>query len=522
MKKVGIYIRKSRDTKNEKSIKEQRLLGQEFCNENNYNSIIYNDDIVSGAGDTEKRPQYEQMLIDIEEDRLYGIYIWNTDRIARDEIAWHYLAKLLRDKNVYLFDNGVQIDLTDSNTILFYGVKSSMDAHFSRITSKKIKSVLHRNASEGKFSGILKYGYSRSKDGTTIINESEAEIVKEIFQLCIDGNGFKGIAEILNDKKIPTRYNQIGGNYEYDENKHGTKKNILKKSKSDAQWSSAVIGKILRSKNYIGERKYGGKIYKIPTIISKTQFNKAQKQIDNRKNKSGKKNNKFLLNDVLICSKCGKRYTGRKINKHSYYRCASLIKKGGSCGSSGLRMNILDTLIWRYFCSENYLIEHIKKNKMDELNQPTKESLTDQLTKLKKELITKTTERNNVTKYLIQDILNEKDAQSQLTRIKKEENDIDIKIEQVTEKLTKLSNIKEDKEQLKNEMKGFKTDTPFIDKKAIIDKHLEEIEIIDENEKELFTVILKFKIFNHISNITYQQLPNDEFNIKTMTIANRQ
>src|SRR5690606_12076527 len=120
-------------------------------------------------------------------------------------------------------------------------------------------------------------------------------------------------------------------------NLHGTKKNLITKSKKDAKWTSAVVGKILRSRNYIGEKMYQDKILKVHKIITLSTFDKAQERIEKRKNKSGKNNiDKYLLNNLTICSNCGKRYTGRKVNTNQYYRCASLIVKGGSCGSRGI------------------------------------------------------------------------------------------------------------------------------------------------------------------------------------------
>lgn len=494
MNNLGVYIRKSRDSEKQKSLKEQLLLGTEFCNENNFNPIIYNDGIVSGAGSTNKRPQYEKMLVDIANGKLYGIYIWNTDRTARDEIAWHTLANLLKIHNVFLYDNGNKADFSDENTLLFYTIKSGMDAYFSRVTSTKIKAVLKRNASEGRFSGILKYGYKRDENGVTVVDKEEAEVVKKMFELCINGKGYTAIKEYLDKNNIPTRYNQIGGTYKKDSNLHGNLSNVTTREKKSAKWSTPVIGKILRSRNYIGEKTYKDKIIKIPKIISLTTFDKAQERINKRKNKSGKISyNRYLLNNILLCTNCDKRYTGRKVGKYEYYRCASRIKKGESCGSNGIKLEYLDTLIWNYLFLEDNLINALYINYNQSIEQP-KTTIEKDIDALNNSLKAKEKEIANVTKYLIQEIITESEANTQLKRIRREITDIELRIEQKTETLNRVVDLKDEIKTYEDEIENIRLSSSFDEKKKIIEKHLKVIKII--NIDGYFTIDIVFKSFH--------------------------
>jgi DNA invertase Pin-like site-specific DNA recombinase len=491
MTNIGIYIRKSRESKTQNSLKEQRLLGIEFC-KNKYNPIFYDDGIVSGAGSADKRPEFTRMKEDIAEGKLYGIYVWNSDRAARDEIAWSELANLLRDNNVLLFDNGAKADFNDNNTLLLYGMKSTMDAHFTRVTSTKIKAVLKRKANEGKFGGILKYGYKRKKNGKIKINIEEAEVVRTIFQLCIDGNGFKGIADHLNDNNIPTSYNKIGGSYKKDKNLHGNKSNVSTMDKTDAKWVSSVVGKILRSRNYIGEKTYNDEIKEIPRILDLKTFNKAQEQIDKRKNKHGKKSfKKYLLNDILICGNCGKRYTGRKVNKHIYYRCASLIIRGGSCGSAGIRLDYLDNLVWDYFFRNTNLLQSLYNTLKNDNNTTSKKSIQKKIQTFKTTLKSKEKEKANVTKFLLQETLNEDEASQELTRLRKEITDTTLLLEREQESLINLNETANQIEDLKTEIQTLHQKTSFNQKKELIEKYLKEITVI--NTDGYFTIDLTFK-----------------------------
>lgn len=501
MKVIGIYIRKSRDSKNQKSLKEQQLLGLEFCKVNGYKAVIYNDGIVSGTS-TENRPQYNQMLKDIADGKLYAIYLWNSDRVARDEIAWHTLANLLKENNTYLFDNGNKADFSNENTLLFYTIKSGMDAYFARVTSTKIKAVLKRNANEGKFSGILKFGYKRDKHGKTIIDKKEADIVKQIFQLSIDGKGYKAIADYLNDKNIPTRYNQLGGTYSKDRNLHGKQADKFSRDKSNAKWVSAVVGHILTSRNYIGEKMYNGKLIEIPSIISLSTFTTANERIQGRKNKHGKKSfKKYLLNDVLICGNCGKRYTGRKVNNHIYYRCASRIIKGGSCGSGGVRLDYLDNLIWDYFFNDDYLLTKLIGYNHQTDNQPREKEIEAKIKQLTTDLIRKEKELNNVTRYLLEDIIKADEADNQLKRIRTAINDIQLQLQRNNETLSKLTTSTNEIKDFQREIKALKINTPFDEKKQLIEKHINEIDII--NLDGYFTVNIHLKSLNYTERFLF-------------------
>lgn len=207
MRKLGIYIRKSRDKENEKSLKEQRLLGEEFAKKNKFAPKYYDEGIISGTLDKEQRPEFNKLLKDIKSKSLDGVYIWNTDRLAREEGAWNEIAKAFKESKVMLYDNGVKTDLTNDNTYLFYHIKAGMDAHFAKVTSSKIRAVLHRNVSEGRTrGGIMAYGFTKDSNNYVIIDKDEAEIVKEIYSLSLNGKGTRSIATILNDRGIKTRY----------------------------------------------------------------------------------------------------------------------------------------------------------------------------------------------------------------------------------------------------------------------------------------------------------------------------
>lgn len=71
---LAIYCRISVNRPNQKSIKEQELLGIEFAKLNNLDFEIYSDEGLSGSGKSENRPEFERMLNEIGETRKISFF----------------------------------------------------------------------------------------------------------------------------------------------------------------------------------------------------------------------------------------------------------------------------------------------------------------------------------------------------------------------------------------------------------------------------------------------------------------
>ncbi|NQZ44798.1 MAG: recombinase family protein [Flavobacteriaceae bacterium] len=337
---LAIYVRKSRERKKEKSIKEQKLLGQEFAIENNIDFEFYDDGIISGQKGKAERKRFSELLKDIESNKITGVYIWDSSRLARNEIAWHTFADLLRDKGTLLYDNGVPADFRDENTYLFYTIKAGMDAHFARVTAKKIKTVLKRNATEGIPHGLLPYGYIKSENDKWQIDENEAEVIKSIFDLYEKGYGYIRIAKHLNEMGIDTRYN--------------------------IEWTPATIRYMIYNTTYSGRAKYNDLEIKVPSIIDKKRQQKIIASIGSRYKKPGPKSKKYLLNEISFCKKCGTRYTISQRTRHTHYRCLSEVNRGvPKCFSRAVRAELLDKLIFENVLLGRDLYEHAKSSYME-------------------------------------------------------------------------------------------------------------------------------------------------------------
>lgn len=485
---LAIYLRKSRERKNEKSLKEQRLLGIEFAQSNDMEYHLYDEGIVSGTGSKE-RPQFKKLIADIEKGKVTGLFVWETSRLARDEGAWNELAKLLRSNGILLYDNGVEVDFNEENNFLFYTIKSGMDAHFARVTAKKIKAVLNRNAKEGKVNGLQAYGYFLDDNGRPQIDGEQAEVVRKIFEMYLDGKGHVAIADYLNEQGIAKR-------------KRKTKK-------KEEKWSYATVRSMLLNETYTGKGKYNDIEIKYPVIVEKKVFDKA-KSIRKGKGRLGKRTSKLILSNVLVCGVCGERYAPELRKDKQYYSCSSRYLDGmDKCGNGQVRGEYLDTIIFL-----GALLNNIYNKVADEFKQGGNSELKRELKNKKEYIEGKISDLHEENKrnyaaytkgFAPLELFGEQQKEIEKSILKNEDE-----LESVKEYLDKISqserllvDIDKDLGQSKfmnknlNLLENMKaiSKIPMEEKKKMVDKYIKSITVISKQQsKEPIIAEVDFKL----------------------------
>jgi site-specific DNA recombinase len=118
----------------------------------------------------------------------------------------------------------------------FYGdMMSLINNLFTKITAKKIKSVLKRNAESNKVHAFIPYGYTKDVENKLIIDNDESEIVKKIYEWSLNGIGVNSIANKLNDLKVKTAYNKLDGTLTV-KNKYTGELTVKNKSENCLEW----------------------------------------------------------------------------------------------------------------------------------------------------------------------------------------------------------------------------------------------------------------------------------------------
>ena len=341
--RVGLYIRLSRedgDKEESSSVTNQREILKRYVSEQPNFFIVkeYVDDGWTGANFD--RPKFKEMIADIEAGIIDTVIIKDLSRLGRERLGvGHYTEIYFPEHNVRyiaLLDNiDTYFDAGMNDMAPFKGVINDM---YVRDISKKIRSSLIERKKAGNFLGVTApYGYQKDPNNKfhLIINEKEAEVVKRVFRLYLEGNGLTRIAQILTKDGIPVP---------------GESRDIGKTRRTAlySSWKQTTIRRILDNRVYLGElvqfkrRKINYKSKRritVPeeeryicrgtheTIIDEESFNAVQNILKKNKSFKGSKHD-YLFKGLLFCSECGARlnvtYSNYALKRYGEYRYTTI------------------------------------------------------------------------------------------------------------------------------------------------------------------------------------------------------
>ena len=317
---VGCYCRVStiEQAKEGYSIVEQQERTTKYCESMGWN--IYNTYVDAGfSGASTDRPALQQMLSDIKFGRIQKVVVYKLDRLSRSQKD---TLQLIEDE--FLANNVDFVSMRENfdTSTPFGRAMIGILAVFAQLEREQIKERMEMGkdarAKLGKYMGgaRIPFGYDY-KNGKLMINDYEAMIVKEMFQMVLDGYTIRSIAKIFNEKGYRTR---------------------------ETIWRDRGISTILRSETYIGNIKYKKTYLKgiHDPIISVDDFEEVQRILKKRRDAHEKNLNKnpgkatSYLGGILICAHCGAHYsknrqhTGSRKKKYIYdlYTCNSRYSRG--------------------------------------------------------------------------------------------------------------------------------------------------------------------------------------------------
>ncbi|CAZ98716.1 recombinase family protein [Zobellia galactanivorans] len=501
---LAIYCRISQEKLEgkDRSIKDQKLLGIELAESLKLPYKVYIDEGISGTKAIADRPAFSEMLDDIQDGKITSVYAYDQSRLERSPETRFVFKRLLKENNVKLYtDNGL-VDTESEEGEMMGDFLSIINQYYARITARKIKSVLKRNAKEGKVHGnILPFGYSKDEKGYLTINEKEAEIVKEIYAKSLSGIGSSTIKNWLNETGVPTRYNKLSGTLTT-VNKYTGKKTT--KKKSDIKWSDKTVQDILRNPIYKGKRRWGKEFYDCPAILDADYWQKVNDNLPKNKHNSGKKvDHKYLLKGLLECAKCGRNLYGhRRVSlKDNAYICSSKRIKSQNCGSRGINIDYLEDVIFSRFLKGDKLLEMVRESTKNDLDNQRSLKLNKELETLEKRKQELERQKEKAIRLTLLDEVSESDLSNILKGMDQEHSDANIRISNIKSELEFLKKGLNSQNEIQNDISQMKDNTPFNIKRDMIHKYIKRIYITWWPE-----------VFEHIIEVSFNlPIPNEKF-----------
>ncbi len=200
MTRAVIYARYSSDLQTDASIEDQIRLCEERALADGCQIMqSYTDHAISGA--SLMRPGIQMLMQDAAAGQFDVIYSESMDRISRDQegIASVYKRLNFFDIKMITLSEG---EVSEINV----GLNGTMNALFLKNLADKTKRGLRGRVEKGLSGGGKSFGYDvvhGEERGHREINETEAALVKRIFEEYAAGKSPKAIAFALNDEGVP-------------------------------------------------------------------------------------------------------------------------------------------------------------------------------------------------------------------------------------------------------------------------------------------------------------------------------
>ena len=406
--RVGIYNRCSTEEEAQKNaLVIQAEESREIAIRKKW--IIAAQYIESESGtSTKNRTEYQRLLEDMEKDVYDIVMIKSIDRLMRSAKDWYLFLNRLTENNkrlyIYIED---KFYTPDDN--LISGIKAILAEEFSRELSKKIKNSHNRRHElhkQNKPAGLNisrpMFGWDKVEKDVYKINEVEAEVYREAFDLAQSGKGFYTIANVMYNRGIRSKSG---------------------KKISSTQWQKMIYSPRAHGTVVVHTREYSFETHKytnlppeewihienaLPPIVSKEYQQEVIQAIENRRvhcqfgeyRRDMSKVGQYDLSRKIVCSECGCIYYRTRFvsrgQKLIEWKCSTALEVGRKAKSElGCdNINLIDSEIHKVIekaCRQQYeSLFGMQQNIIDEALDAVKKAIQSdssekELCKLRKE-----------------------------------------------------------------------------------------------------------------------------------------
>ena len=338
------------------SISNQKRILETYAKQNGFTNLRwYTDDGYSGANF--QRPGFQAMLADIEAGKVGTVIVKDMSRLGRNYLqVGMYTEMIFPQKNVRFIAINDGVDSAQGEND-FAPLRNIFNEWLVRDTSKKIKAVKRSKGMSGKpITSKPVYGYLMDKDENFIIDEEAAPVVRQIYSLCLAGNGPTKIARMLTEQQIPTpgtlEYRRTGSTRRYHPG-------------YECKWATNTVAHILENREYTGclvNFKTDKVSYKLKhsvenppekqvifenhhePVIDRETWERVQ-ELRRQRKRPNRYDEVGLFSGILFCADCGsvmyqQRYQTDK-RRQDCYICGSYKKRTRDCTAHFIRTDLL-------------------------------------------------------------------------------------------------------------------------------------------------------------------------------------
>ncbi len=330
MKNAIIYARYSSERQTEQSIEGQLRICNEYAERNGLRIVeTYIDRATTGTNDN--RPAFQKMLKDSDGNASWEIVlVYAIDRFGRNAIEVAVNKQRLKKNHKTLISATQRTsDNIDGSRnldgILLENVYIGLAEYYSAELSQKASRSLQENRNKGLFTGgRIPYGYN-IVDKKVIVNDEQASVVLEMFNMYANGAMAKDIIAVLEERGL---------------------------SHNGRKFLPNAIYNILHNEKYIGRYTIHGKVYTntYPPIVPLDLYEQVQRRIEHNRIGQVSRETVFMLKGKVFCGYCGKSMNGESGTSHTgkvmyYYKCVNKKRNTNNCKKRTVAKDYLEQLV---------------------------------------------------------------------------------------------------------------------------------------------------------------------------------
>jgi len=161
---------------------------------------VYADEGLTGT--KENRPEFQRLLQDCRDGKIDMILVKSISRFARNTVTLLETVRILKEMGISVYFEEQKIDTLSGDGELMLSILASFFQEESRNVSENCKWRVRKKFEQGEPTGFRMYGYDVKNGVFTIIAE-EAEVVRRIFRMYLDGMGSVRIMKTLIAEGVP-------------------------------------------------------------------------------------------------------------------------------------------------------------------------------------------------------------------------------------------------------------------------------------------------------------------------------
>ena len=301
---------------------------------------MYTDEGISGT-ETKHRDGFNAMIRAAMAGEIDLIITKSISRFARNTVDTLTTVRKLKAIGVEVYFEKEQIYTLDSQGELVITIMSSLAQEESRSISENVTWGMRKRFADGKVSLPYKrfLGYRKGPDGLPEIVPEEAEIVRLIYRMFMEGKAPSYIARYLSVRDIPSP----GGKEIW---RPETVRSILtnEKYKGDALLQKTFRTDFLTKKSKVNEGEVAQ--YYIsnshPAIIDPAMYDAVQIEMERRAHRGRRNYTPHAFSGKIYCSECGGLYGSDVCHHQVIWRCNNRHRKTTQCRTPAIRNSIME------------------------------------------------------------------------------------------------------------------------------------------------------------------------------------